>query len=169
VYPHLPAALTEACRYGRLDFVKCLCSHGAFRNGTEMAEAEEEEHPEVVEWLRCTYDCITPLHHVHLVPPPRARALLREGADILAKRRANGPTPLSIARDLIVRGAAPPGSTPRLIVQHNCKSLHRRWRVVARMVGRLVVMRKRSAERLYAPGGAGAEASRAEFERLSLD
>ena len=100
---------------------------------------------------------------------PRARALLREGADILAKRRANGPTPLSIARDLIVRGAAPPGSTPRLIVQHNCKSLHRRWRVVARMVGRLVVMRKRSAERLYAPGGAGAEASRAEFERLSLD
>ena len=37
------------------------------------------------------------------------------------------------------------------------------------MAGRLIVMRKQSSEKLYVPGGAGAEASRAEFEQLSSE
>ena len=54
----------------------------------------------------------------------------------------------------------------RLILNHH--RIHR-WRLWGWVAGRLIVMRKQSSEKLYAPGGAGAEASRAEFERLSSE
>ena len=38
--------------------------------------------------------------------------------------------------------------------------------VGCRLGGRLALLRARAAERTYAPGGAGAEASRDEFEEL---
>ena len=41
----------------------------------------------------------------------------------------------------------------RLILNHH--RIHR-WRLWGRVAGRLIVMRKQSSEKLYAPGGAGA-------------
>jgi hypothetical protein len=68
-----------------------------------------------------TADLITALHYIvppnDLVPPPRARALLRAGADINAARGANGTTPVHPARELEAEGNAPDGSTARLILR----------------------------------------------------
>jgi paired amphipathic helix protein Sin3a len=41
-----------------------------------------------------------------------------------------------------------------------------RWRLVSRVVGRLMLAWRRAAERAYAPGGEGFEACRTEFETL---
>jgi len=43
----------------------------------------------------------------------------------------------------------------------------KRWRLVARTVGRLMVVWREASERAYAPGGGGFEACRAEFEAVA--
>ena len=159
--------LLEAASRGKLALVKLFCSYGATRTGREVTVAMNGGQSSTAAWLTATANYTTPLHYVaqDLVPPLRARALLRAGAGLHAARAAGGPTPLSLARELEARGKAPAGSTAWLILTH---SRARLWlRTFPRLAGRLIVMRKQSSEKLYAPGGAGAEASRAEFERLS--
>jgi len=106
---------------GHLALVKLLCSYGATRNGEEVEKATDWGHPETAAWLTSTADYTTPLHYIlppnDLIPPPRARALLRAGADIRAARTAGGPTPLRLARQLEAEGNAPDGSTARLILR----------------------------------------------------
>ena len=58
----------------------------------------------------------TALHHLVLVPPSRARGLLRAGADIHAANAPGAPTPLSLARELAASGGAPEGSTAWLVL-----------------------------------------------------
>jgi hypothetical protein len=120
--------LLRAARRGRLNLVKLLCSYGAKRRGNEGAAAgaaalqgNHPGHNAVVAWLLDTADLITALHYIvppnDLVPPPRARALLRAGADLNAARGANGSTPVHLARELEAEGNAPDGSTARLILR----------------------------------------------------
>ena len=51
------------------------------------------------------------------MPPPRARALLRAGADLHAARIPGACTPLSRARELAAAGDAPEGSTAWLLLR----------------------------------------------------
>lgn len=44
-----------------------------------------------------------------------------------------------------------------------------RWRLVARTIGRLMVIWREASERAYAPGGGGFEACRAEFEAAAQE
>ena len=129
---------------GDLDLVKLLCSHGALRTGSEVAEATNDGFPRVAAWLASTADCITPLHYPTLVPPERARRLLRAGADLRAARSHGGHTPLSIACELSARGVAPTGSTARLIIVHH---RIRQWLSIARLASFLRRVCVRAAER----------------------
>jgi ankyrin repeat protein len=106
---------------GHLALVKLLCSYGATRNGKEVEKATGYGWHGTAAWLTSTADYTTALHYIlppnDLVPPPRARALLRAGADIRAARTEDGPTPLRLARQLEAEGNAPDGSTARLILR----------------------------------------------------
>ena len=108
---------TAAC-CGELELVKLLCSHGARRTGGEGKAAAKRGHLETAAWLAATADYTTTLHYValDLVPPTRARVLLRAGASLHAGR-AGGATPLSLARELEAQGKAPSGSTAWLILR----------------------------------------------------
>lgn len=78
-----------ACENGRFGLAMILSSYGASRrvekfNG-ELPKrwwardlAEANEHNELVTWLDASMD-FTPLHHVEVLLPSRARALLRSG------------------------------------------------------------------------------------------
>ena len=46
------------------------------------------------------------------------------------------------------------------------RPLMQQWRTYSRAVGRLMILWRQAAERAYAPGGAGADACRSEFEAL---
>lgn len=150
--------------FSSLRAVQGLASYGAVRTGCEVSFAEEEGQTETAAWLTATADHISALHHAGLVPPDRARTLLRGGADLHAAARPGAPTPLGLARELAAAGSAPAGSTARLVLAHGRL---RRWRVVARFAGRLALLQRRAAERVYAPGGRGMLQCRDEFERLA--
>ena len=103
---------------GALDMVQLLCSYGAtWQAATAAGWGGHIEDDDVTDWLTATADCITPLHHPTLVPPERARRLLRAGADLHAAREQGGRTPLSIARELKKSGDAPEGSTAWLVLR----------------------------------------------------
>ena len=114
--PHV-TALRRACFYGHLAIVKILASYGATRNLGDTKVAHDFGFPEIAAWLSAHADCTTPLHHPDLVPPSRARHLLRAGADLHAARDPGGRTPLSLARELQKSGDAPEGSTAWLVLR----------------------------------------------------
>jgi hypothetical protein len=74
------------------------------------------QHAKLFTWLTATADWISPLHHLTVVPPDRARALLRDGADVHASRAPGCPTPLSLALKLEGKKRASPGSTAHLVL-----------------------------------------------------
>ena len=47
---------------------------------------------------------ITPLHHPTIVPPERARIYLRAGADLHVALTPGAPTPLGLAKSLLLAG-----------------------------------------------------------------
>ena len=81
----------------------------------ELAMAQG--HRELAEWLRQSAEWITPLHHLGMLTPECARALLRDGAALHARTLAGGPTPLSLARAAAAHGEAPAGSTAWLVLR----------------------------------------------------
>ena len=114
--------ISLAAGNGHLDCVQCLSSYGAQRgwpeedvrgvsaeeacndDGEDDATDEEGEDdkrrqrlPPTLAWLVSSQGW-TPLHHVEHLTPERARALLRDGADVHA---APSPTPLERARAIL--------------------------------------------------------------------
>lgn len=116
-----------ACQYGHLACVRLLSSYGASRSffEDEPDEADAAEplarrlgHTAVVSWLEASRTWTTPLHHLgdDVVGAARARALLRDGADLHAAASPADPTPLSIAKALHAQGKAPEGSAAHLVL-----------------------------------------------------
>eukprot|EP00900_Chrysochromulina_parva_P002579 jgi/Chrpa1/12321/Chrysochromulina_OHIO_Genome00022156-RA len=130
-----------AIKHSRLATAQLLSSYGAARafdveDDVETSESQlmaEElarryEHTDLVAWLVTSRKWTTPLHHLTIIPAARARALLRNGASILATARKSSiqsflipapghPTPLSLARELQARGEAAEGSAAALVLK----------------------------------------------------
>lgn len=91
--------LMVAVRFDHDDLVKLLCSYGASRTAqsalgcTAADYAAAYGNHELHAWLKETLHW-TPLHHVELLTPARARALLRAGADL----QHGSPSPLERAQ-----------------------------------------------------------------------
>uniref|UniRef100_A0A7S4B4W0 Uncharacterized protein n=1 Tax=Chrysotila carterae TaxID=13221 RepID=A0A7S4B4W0_CHRCT len=120
------APLWAACYNGELECVKHLCAYDAQRKWrrrvtepvvSAMDVATSRGHSAIAEFLESTALFTSPLHYVDLLPRQRVRALLREGADIHARAKEDGPTPLQRALRLQQDGAAPPGSAAEMLVQ----------------------------------------------------
>ena len=114
--------MVYACEYGHLDIVQLLSSYGAnraFINFGDTAElvATDEGHHDLLAWLVRTRLWSTPLHHLELLTPERALALLRAGADIHAAAHPGGPTPLSLAQALAAAGGAAEGTAAFLVLE----------------------------------------------------
>ena len=114
--PHEPLAQTlvpllSAITMGRTDCAKLLSSYGASRSfdiqGINIPMAASEMathygHDALAAWFVTSSQWTTPLHHLTIIGATRARALLRDGADLEAAAEAGGgPTPLSLARALL--------------------------------------------------------------------
>ena len=85
--------------------MQLLSSYGASRSfivsgasTTAFAVSTQHGHAELAAWLQATEQWSTPLHHLSLLTPARARSLLRGGASLHAAATAGGPTPLLLAR-----------------------------------------------------------------------
>ena len=76
-------------------------------------------HADVLAWLARTREWTTRLHHLEVLTEAQARAELRAGADVHAAARAGGPTPLSLARDLLAGAddATPGAAAARLVLR----------------------------------------------------
>ena len=115
--------LHGASGLGHLECVQLLSSYGAnrttgfLRKLTAEQMAIANQHESVVYWLLLSRDFSTPLHHLDSLDRDRARALLRDGADIRAAVDENKPTPLSIAKYLRRRGEAPDGSPADMVLK----------------------------------------------------
>ena len=109
--------LWRAASGGHMRLAQLLCSYGAQQRGPAAASAQRHGHTELARWLLSTVNLISPLHFPAFVPPRRARALLRDGANIRAARTADAPTPLTLAQQLKASGGAPVGSTPFLVLR----------------------------------------------------
>ena len=114
-YTPIYAALcaTGGGAVSRIGLVQLLSSYGASRSfetgdGPQTAEAKAAErgHHDVLAWLVATRLWSTALHHLELLTPERALALLRGGANIHAAAEPGGPTPLSLARAAEAAGGA---------------------------------------------------------------
>jgi ankyrin repeat protein len=113
--------LAIACHRGRLDCVQLLSSYGARRffslpapHQTAERIATSEGHQQLVGWLVRSRHW-TALHHLDVLTPERALALLRAGADIHAA--AEGWTPLSLAQALAAVGRANEGTAAFLVLE----------------------------------------------------
>ena len=71
-------------------------------------------HAAIAAWLASTRQWSTPLHHLTIINAVRARALLRDGADLHATAAPGGPTPFSLARAV---QAPATGSPAALVLQ----------------------------------------------------
>ena len=167
---------------GSMLLVKLLSSFGASRElpasldvgGRYPRQAEDfvmdedlGARPHVRDWLVRSRHWITRLHHLEVVPRQDARTLLRADHPILSSRAPQpidgdpALSPFELAQSAAEAGEAPAGSTARLVLTyHNL----RRWRNLALVAGRLIVMRIRASERAYAPGGKGYDECRTSFE-----
>ena len=139
---HSPPPIMRAIIYGALRPVQVLSSFLAKRNvefvddshsvsgaAEQLAELlsttddpelqlPQRERPEIVAWLHESAQWSTPLHHLTIIDADRARALLRDGADLHACTDApEAPTPLSLARSLRAAGNAAPGSPADLVLR----------------------------------------------------
>lgn len=155
--PPFPPRYLTRVRYGRLELVKLLCSYGAIRDGREVAIAQSRGNAATAAWLAANVDNVTALHHADLVPPERARSLLRSGSDIHAARAPGCATPLSRALELEKNGRAPRGSTSSLIIEQS--KILGGWR--GRLARALGCGRKRHSSQ-----GAGGEEPEAKAEEV---
>ena len=134
--------------------MQILSSYGAGRtyegHGAE-ALAAGEAHADVAAWLAESRDWTSPLHHLRVVAPARALALLRGGADLHAAARAGAPTPLSLARGLRAAGEAGDGTAAALVLRaaepwspathHLLPAAARAWAVSVLRLGTLLSRR----------------------------
>ena len=108
------------CVDGSLAHVQLLSSYGANRQASPQQTAEEVatfyNRQEVLAWLVASRQWSTPLHHLGIIDADRARALLRDGADLHAKAAPGGPTPLSLAQDMREAGTVAEGSAAQLVL-----------------------------------------------------
>lgn len=153
--------IAVAAKNGRLQAVKMLSAYLARRSGDEVTLALDYDHPAINVYLRATADRVTPLHFPVETTPRRARKLLRSGTSVHARSVPGGSTPHGLAKQLVACGAGPRGSTSWLICVWY--RIHR-WRMWAMLIGRLVVMQRRAAERAYAPGGLGMQQAAENFK-----
>jgi ankyrin repeat protein len=116
-------ALHVAVHIGHTEVAKMLCSHGADRTVLEphtrdtlQAIAVRKGYTQLALWLLETSEYCSPLHYIDLVPPARARALLRAGADPFAGNGQGKPTPVTLALCMAQAGRAPNGSTAHLLL-----------------------------------------------------
>ena len=109
------------CVRGHLATAQLLSSYGANRQvrpgRTVEQAATEYGHPELLAWLVASRQWSTPLHHLGTIDVDRARALLRDGADLHAKAAPGGPTPLSLAQDMREAGTVAEGSAAQLVLR----------------------------------------------------
>lgn len=121
------SALDFAARGGSVECCMALCSYGAKMRDDAYEQAAEAGQERAMAVLEVTRFYDTPLHFPTAVPPARARALLRAGADVhaeaamtplgvLQSTAAKVATPYTIACGMAERGEAPPGSTADLIL-----------------------------------------------------
>jgi hypothetical protein len=142
--------------------------------GTHAGYLMTEDRLHLYEWLVRSRRWTTCLHHVNVIPPQSAHALLRDHKPILTARASLDPVDddvellppslLELAQAAEEAGTAAVGSTARLILTYHRL---RKWRTVALAAGRLIALRMRVANELYAPDGRGYDASRSSFELTS--
>ena len=89
-------AMYVACQRGRLACVQLLSSHGASRSFDGDTHTADKlcrlmGHAALMEWLSLS-EGWTPLHHVEVLSPRRALAMLRAGADPHARAHAGDRT-----------------------------------------------------------------------------
>ena len=112
--------LEVACMHGQLGLVQLLSSYGADRQLSQHYTAEDlanyHGHDGLATWLVASRQWSTPLHHLEVIGAPRARALLRDGADIQAAVAPGGSTPLSLARAMHAVGGVIAGSAAQLVL-----------------------------------------------------
>ena len=114
-----------AVHYNHLEAVQQLSSYGALRSymlhgqamTAEQVAASRHNDGTLSSWLVLSREWTTPLHHLRIISPARARALLRGGADLSAASAAGGPTPLALAQEMSAAGEAPEGSPAHLVLQ----------------------------------------------------
>ena len=113
-------ALYGPCFRGHLATVQLLSSYGAHRQVHPDRTAEQVAtncgHHELLAWLVASRQWSTPLHHLSILDADRARALLRDGADLHAAAAPGGPTPLSLAQDMREAGTVAEGSAAQLVL-----------------------------------------------------
>ena len=107
---------------------KLLCSYGANRDAadedgdTAITIARlggDEGRDRVADWLEATRLWTTPLHYLEVVTPPRAAALLRDGADPHARAAgdAAAPSPFELAKAMqAAEGGVEAGSAAALVI-----------------------------------------------------
>lgn len=164
-----------------LPLIELLSSHGAPRevaNGFETLTAEgTARHSDtvggalhVLAWLEYSRDWSTALHHVECISAERARRLLRAGAYLDARATPAGRTPVQVARELLEDpyltgpGWEPTFATARVVLLY---ARLRRWRRIAKVIGRILTLHRRAAERVYAPTGEGFVECQRSFTRAA--
>ena len=92
-----------------LAIAQLLISRGASRTisvlgqeRTAVGRATRGGHTDLAAWLTISEHWTTPLHHLSTMDAACARAHLRDGADIHAAAVKGGPTPLSLAREIML-------------------------------------------------------------------
>ena len=124
-----------ACHHGHLGIVQLLSSYGARRTFPFPAPYDTAEHlaafkghADLRDWLILSRLWTTPLHHLEVLTPERALALLRDGADLHADgadlHAAAAPgeggvpqTPLDRAKELCMTGRAAAGSAAHVVLE----------------------------------------------------
>ena len=110
-----------ACQLGHLSVAQQLSSYGANRQVSEHLAAEDVAkhfgHTELHAWLIASRLWSTPLHHLSIISAARARALLRDGADVNAAAVEDGPTPLSLALEMRTHGLVRDSSAAQVLLE----------------------------------------------------
>ena len=104
-------SLIVACLRGHVEVAQLLSSYGASRRGLPPTETMNlQHHVALSEWLELSQHW-TPLHHLEVLSPDRARALLRAGADLHLRPEPNVPSPRERAQQLLSAGSVSSGSS----------------------------------------------------------
>ena len=112
--------MSTTCYFGHRGCVQLLSSYGASRTWPRPAPYDTAEHVAtrkghhaITGWLRASPGW-TALHHLEVLTPARALALLRGGADV---NGAGPSTPLDLAKHLCSIGAAAAGSAAHVVLE----------------------------------------------------
>ena len=108
-------ALFVATASGHAECVRLLCRHGARRSTNYLKRKEFSAetiarcngYTGLTEWLRKSREWTTPLHYVEDMTAACAVELIRNGSSLNARACPNGPTPVSIASELVRSGDHP--------------------------------------------------------------